>query len=666
MTNLGDSSAQASPATGSSESVAPLSVGPRRDDVSRVGVLWRMAASTLGGGAFALVCWLVLKMTSLPAFNTSMVTRALATAGTAMVLVITGVLAFLWVRSSRDPGPRPMWLRVITNLVCHLSPAALVVTALAVPLAATRLFLDGIQVDQGFRSQFLTRMATTLANQDMNYVDMPSYYPMGWFWLGGRLANVLNVPGWEVFQPWAIVSIAAAGSLLVAVWQRLTSSLPMATAIALVTVCIVLVTTPDEPYAAVVAMGAPAAVAMARPAMRGSWFATAGIMVFLGISAMFYTLFTGATALAIVLIALVNALVRRSFTPILHLAVIGVGSVLIALISWGPFLFAALSGAYELESTANHFLPSEGTELPLPFLAPSVVGILCFCGLLYLVVRARTDQARNFLVALAAFYLWCIASMLAPLVGTSLLGFRMEVMVTLMFTTLGVIALGRVAHLDLRRFYPQGVSERTGRIVLTVAAVIMVASGVSYAQGIPEHNEDKLDHAYRDTDGHGERGDRYKADAGSSFTGVNEHLLQQGFDPNDTVVLTDETRFLSFFPYHGFNAFTSHYANPLGEFSQRNATIREWAESSWDDNSDPAAFRSALDNAPWRAPDVFVFRGDASDAENGWKTHLAEDIFPNQPNVRYDAVFFNPAVFADESLWNVEQVGPFVVVTSHA
>ena len=48
------------------------------------------------------------------------------------------------------------------------------------------------------------------------------------------------------------------------------------------------------------------------------------------------------------------------------------------------------------------------------------------------------------------------------------------------------------------------------------------------------------------------------------------------------MVLTDEKTFMSYYPYWGFNAFTSHYANPLGEFSTRNEQIETWANDSWD------------------------------------------------------------------------------------
>ena len=163
--------------------------------------------------------------------------------------------------------------------------------------------------------------------------------------------------------------------------------------------------------------------------------------------------------------------------------------------------------------------------------------------------------------------------------------------------------------------------------------------------------------AYTDTDGYGERADRYTSDSAENYLKIRKFIDAQGHPADETVVLTDEKLFMAYNPYFGFNAFTSNYANPLGEFSTRNLQIESWAERSWDQT--PGEFAKALDSATWRGPDVFIFRGDLEHPKDGYKTHLAEDIYPNQPNVRYRAVFFNPDVF--DKGWETAQIGPFVV-----
>ena len=626
-----------------------------------------IAAAIIGSGVFTLGMWWILKQTSLPAFSTSNVTKALASAGTLMVLIAVGVLVGMWLFDEHASRPHPRWRVITTYVVTYLSPAALVVTALAIPLSATRLFLDGLQVDQGFRTQFLTRMAQGPSYADMNYADMPTYYPLGWFWLGGRLAQLLNLDGWEVYQPWALISMAMAGSALVPIWQKITGSLPIATAISLVNTAIVLVMASEEPYAAVVALFAPAALVLLHSALRGSYLSTLALTLFLGYAASFYTLFTGVIAVSIVIVALIFALgFYKDWVPIKHLAIIGFGSIAIALIAWGPYLSRVLTGSEQLESTAMNYLPAEGSTFPLPFLAPSVVGVLCLIGLIYMVLKFHDPIVRTLALTTLAFYGWAIASMMATLIGRTLLGFRIDTLITLVLATAGVLALAELRLEGIRRLFPDRMTTQNSKKVTAAFLVLLLAGGLAYGQQIPAKLETALDHAYQDTDGYGERADRFTPDSSSYFGEVNEHLIERGFIPNETVVLTDETRFLSFFPYYGFNGFTSHYANPLGEFTLRNDAIAAMAESSWDEDMTPTKFKQQLDELQWRAPEVFLFRAneETTAEDGGWKTHIAHDIYPNQPNVRFEATFFNPEVF--EQGWHIEQIGPFVVVSADA
>ena len=613
-----------------------------RDTTSFLGVLVGMAAAAIGGGLVTLIAWFVFKQVSLPAFNTSMVTRGLSTAGIVVTVVVVAGLLYLWTkRGVQGKGPLA-WLTVV---VAYLSPALIVICSLGMPLSASKLWLHGIQVDQVFRTQFLTRMTVEGGYADMNYADMPTFYPMGWFWLGGRMANLLGLQGWEAFQPWSLVSIAMACCLLVPVWQRLTGSLPLGTIIALTTTALTLTLAVDEPYSAVIALGVPAAAVMCSRAFHGSWGSTVGLLVFLGISATFYTLFTGAIAVTVVsFVALVTAIVERSFKPIVRLAVIGFGSLAIAAIAWGPYLLAVLRADFPTETAAQHYLPAEGTEVPVPFLAPSIVGLLCLIGIVYLVIRVKNVHIRTLGWALIGVYLWIVASMVLPLLGTTLLGFRLEILVVLIMTTAGVLGL---AHL-----YEQ---YRTREYLAAVVAVITALAGIFYMQEIPAEHQTAIDNAYSDTDGNGERADKFPADSARYYSEIDEFF--QGH--NADVVMTDEKLFMAYYPYYGFNAFTAHYANPLGQFKQRNEEMTTWAENSWDQT--PQEFVDTLENNPWDVPNAMIFRGDIESPDDGYKAHLAVDIFPNQPNVRYDAILFDPEVFNDSDLWDVKQIGPFVV-----
>ena len=588
----------------------------------------RTVAAGLAGGVIALAAWFVLHKISLPAFNTSMVTRSLATAASFVCIGVGVVLAVLWTK-----GKKP-W---ISSAVMSLVPAGLVVSSIGIPLGATRLYLDGIQVDQGFRTQFLSRMTENLGHADMAYKDLPTFYPMGWFWLGGRTANVLGMQGWEVYQPFAIATLAAAAAMLTPVWRRLTGSLPTALAIATVTTAVVLTEVPEEPYAAVVAMFVPAAAVLSYRAVNGSWASTIALAVYLGISASFYTLFTAIAALTIVVLAVVYTFTKRSVQPLVHLLVTGLGSMAIAAVSWGPYVWRVITGDEPLESTANHFLPIEGTYFPLPFLSFSLIGLLSMIGLIYLIYRIKEPELAALGASIGVCYLWALASMAITLLGTSLLGFRLEVLIVALFATLGVIAISEF-----------GLNKYT-----TAVAAVLAVGALQMVQNIPVENEDYIDQAYADTDGNGERADRFPPDAGRYYQEMADFIEEHGHMKNDAVIYTDEINFMAFQPFYAFNAYTSHYANPLGEFEHRNDELKQWAELSYED---PEKFTEAVDNSQWEPPVAFVFRDNGKD---GLKTHIAHDIYPSQPNVRYEGLFFNPEAFEQD--WDLEQFGPFAV-----
>ena len=54
---------------------------------------------------------------------------------------------------------------------------------------------------------------------------------------------------------------------------------------------------------------------------------------------------------------------------------------------------------------------------------------------------------------------------------------------------------------------------------------------------------------------------------------------------------------------------------------------------------------------------MFLFRYSAE----GYALRLAEDVYPNDPNVRRYTVTFNPNVF-DDPRFTVTNIGPFVLV----
>lgn len=614
----------------------------------------------VGGALMTLAGWFAFRTVNLPSFGTSNVMRALSTAGVAMVVLVSvGVLA--WGR--RKAGAKWVWFGATG--FAYVAPALLVLATLAIPLSGTRLYLGGLSVDQEFRTQYLTRLADSPQLSDMNYFGLPAFYPAGWFWFGGRFATLLRMPGWEAFQPWALVSIATAACMLVPVWQRITRNLSVALTIALVSVIVVLIMSAEEPYAAIVALGVPAAAVIARRAMQGRKNALLALTIYLGVSASMYTLYTAIIACSVVLIALIYAAGRKEVNAVWRLFGVGLGSMLIASAVWLPYL---LDINLEDRGAAAHYLPLAGTAVPLPMFAASVLGVLCLVGVVFVVVCWREPDVGALGVVLAVAYGWVLLSMVVTLLGTTLLGFRVDVVIALVLATSGVLGVLRLRDVGVAKL----VWFASARAVSAGFVVLMALGLVAYGQQVPGRNAESIDLAYSTTDGFGERADRFPANSAKFYPQLDEVLLRVPKERRDTIVLTDELSFLSYFPYRGFQAFTAHYANPLGQFALRNEAIEQWANGSWGDLKDPKAFVEALGEVPWEAPDAFVFHvgesqggreASTSEEAQGWTFDLAEDIYPNSPNVRFRGVAFNPAVF-DDALWEVQQVGPYVVVLS--
>ncbi len=599
--------------------------------------------AAVGLVAFARVQW--------PAFSSSNVTQAVTTVG--QVLAVAGIaVSVLLVRRHRAVR--------FARLLSWASLSGFVTVTLGLPLAATRLYLHGVSVDQEFRTEYLTRLTDSPALRDMTYADLPPYYPAGWFWVGGRVADLLGMDGWEAFKPYAIGSLAVAAVVALVLWSNLIRH-DLAIVVSLATAALVVAYGSPEPYGAIIALLIGPALVLAwgglhRASGRGGWGAVIGTGLFLGLAATFYTLYLGLAAFAVTLLAVLAAALRMrsqktwrgALDPLLRLAVAAVVSGLIALLVWGPYLLEVIHGSPAASGTALHYLPEAGARLPLPMIHFSLTGALCLLGTIWLVGRATTSRRAQALgVGVVAIYVWSMMSMALAALGNTLLSFRLEPVLIVLLGAAGVFGFVEFAGWLL-------LATSDNPRVRGAILVIGVLGGLSFVQNIPRHLDSDIAVAYTDTDGNGERADKRPPGAAAHFAAVDELVQDQiPRERDDTVVLTADTTFLSFYPYLGFQALTSHYSNPLADFAGRAQTIADWSELDT-----PDQLVSALDASPWRAPDAFVFR----QGPDGYTLRLAEDVYPNDPNVRRYTVTFPKELF-DDPRFTVSETGPFVVVT---
>ena len=587
----------------------------------------------------SVVALIAISRVEWPAFPSSNQLHALTTVGQVGCLVLLLGTGVLW-RRGRE------WL---ARIGAAMFLSAFTVVTLGMPLGATKLYLFGISVDQQFRTEYLTRLTHSPALHDMTYAGMPPFYPPGWFWIGGRAAALTGIPAWEMFKPWAITSIAVAVVLAMVLWSaliRFEYALIVTTATAAVT----LAYSSPEPYAAMITVLIPPVLVLAWSGLRGGsrhggWAAVVGVGVFLGIAATFYTLLLAYTAFTVTVMAVLVAIARRSVEPLLRLAVIAALTAAIGAITWLPFLLRAARSPMSATGSAQHYLPADGAVLTFPMLQFSLLGSLCMLGTLWLVWRARNSvRAAALGIGVLSLYAWSLLSMLTTLLGTTLLSFRLQPTLTVLLSAAGAFGFIEVA---------QAIAARTNRKAIPVAAAIGLIGAIGFSQDIPDVLRPDLTVAYTDTDGNGQRGDRRPPGAEKYYPEVDAAIRQvTGRAREQTVVLTADYSFLSYYPYYGFQGLTSHYANPLAEFDKRAAAIESWADLKTSDQ-----LVKALDTLPWQSPTVFLMRRGANDT---YTLRLAQDVYPNQPNVRRYAVEFDANLFTGPH-FTVKTIGPFVL-----
>ena len=610
---------------------------------SALAVVGQMAVAVVVAVVVAVIALVAISRVEWPAYNSSNQLHALTTAG--QFGCLAGLLAGGW-----------MWRRgrrLLSRAFALLFLSAFSVVTLAMPLGATKLYLFGISVDQQFRTEYLTRLTDTAGPHDMTYYGLPPFYPPGWFWIGGRLAALTGTPAWEIFKPWAIVSITIAVVLAFVLWAsmiRFEYALIVSTATAAAT----LAYSPSEPYAAMIAVLLPPIFVLAWSGLRGAtrgggWAAVIAVGLFLGVAALFYTLLLAYAAFTLTIMGLVLAVARRRLEPLLRLAAILVLAGAIALVGWGPYLVAAISGHPADSGTAQHYLPAAGAQLEVPMLHFTLLGALCMVGTLWLVVRARSStRAGALATAVLALYAWSLLSMLRTLFGSTLLSFRLQPTLTILLTAAGAFGFIEATLAIARRYH-----QETGRRIVTAAAALGAIGALTFSQDIPDVLRSDIVVAYTDTDGYGQRADRRPPGAEQYYREIDTKVRKAtGLPRNETVVLTADYSFLSYYPYYGFQGLTSHYANPLAQFDKRAAAIESWATLT---NADQ--FIAALDKLPWKPPTVFLMRRGANDA---YTLRLASDVYPNQPNVRRYQIALDSALF-DDPRFDVSTVGPFVL-----
>jgi galactan 5-O-arabinofuranosyltransferase len=555
--------------------------------------------------------------------------------------------------------------------------------AMATMLMSTRYYLGGVVVDQQFRMEYLTRMTDSAKLADFAYPDIPSYYPAGWFWLGGRFANLFHLPAWAAYKPWAILTLSVAGVLAFVLWSLVTDR-RKALLLSMVSTLIGLLLGAVEPYAWLASATMVPLLVIAwrmltalRVGQAGPDNRTRSTLVLLGVAlgayGIFYTLLFGfflfILGLAAILTIALGIRDRRaagnpaSGRPVGQLVravlgrglgVVGLAGALMLLV-WAPYALAVLRGDHG-SNLAARYLPANSAVLPTPMTDISVTGALCLAGLGWIVLNIRRNStAQALAIGVAAAYVWYLLSNLAIAAGTTLLAFRVE---PVLVTMLGIgAALGAVQLLGhvlgrMRR----GAAGLSLLSVRPLAMALGLFTAFTLLQQVPPQYQREVNEAYTNyyPTGLDPAGNRDPNDLAAWLPQLTDTISTlTSRQPHQLVLLTDNWTLLSVQPYWSFQASTPHYANPVADFDARRAQIEAWAAAET-----PAQLVTQLNASTVRAPDVLVLR---QQSDGGLHLDLSSDTFPQEPNVGYYNVRFDPALFAS-SAFTVQVVGPFTVV----
>jgi galactan 5-O-arabinofuranosyltransferase len=641
------------------EASAPADDPPPPPDRFRTG-LWGPLAGLLlaacGAAATSVVVQLLVDglIVPRPSYVATALTALSAFVGAGLVAVVV-----LW---------EPRRLTAVAGVVL---PAAISSAAQAFQLGGSRFYLFGTGGDQVFRLQYLGRFAASPALADGTFAALPSFYPPAWFWVGGRLAAWSGIPAWAVYKPYSVATMAVAAAVAFVLWSRVVRS-AAALSLATLTAVVGLLVGAYEPYGWLVAVAVPPLGIIAWRLLsaevgasgRRWWAPSVGLGLFVGLTAVTYTLFLGAFLLVLGIAAAavvagagardVETWVGRVRVVLVRLVPVALMGVTVAAPVWSPFLLAALT-APTAGNAAARYLPEAGATFGAPMFEASVLGALCLVGLVWTVLRLRSRAtAQGLAVVVVACYAYYCLSTLALALGTTLLSFKLDFVLPLTLACAGVLAVPDLAELADRRL-----PGSRGRDVRLGAAVLGVLACVHLVQTPSATIAPLVEPAFTAYDDRG-----VSASDGTMVPRLEEpgtwnaELIaaidvRTGRPPHDVVVLTSYGPLMDFRPYRGFQAGRQEYANPLALYPARNAEIERWSRSP-----DAAALPHALDSGPFRPPDVFVLtRTDA-----GLATTLAENVFPLAEGTREKDVVFAPQLF-DAPGFHRADVGPFTVIT---
>ncbi|HEX6457751.1 MAG TPA: arabinofuranosyltransferase [Thermoleophilaceae bacterium] len=562
----------------------------------------------------------------------SQVARGLGPVWAALMIVVAVVAQLVQHRW----GART-WSRAVVGGLAGIA-AGLVTMPITAGLRGTSQPLNTIfGGDMTFRTEYVTRFASTWHLTDYTFKGLHAFYPPGWFWVAGRTAHVLGLhEPWHIMKPFTIFTIGAALVVAYLLWRSVLS--PAGALCAAIGSSLVL--SPQigptrfitqawyEPYSCFVAVTGAAWVAatlhaIRTPAPRMRWSLILLGLVGVGLALSYYLLFI---LLAVVLIAL------AAFTPsaerrpaLIRTGGLLAGIALLTAIFWVPLLREIAHGA----ASQGHFVRPDFFRVATGISGgPQALTILAIAALLALAFTFGALGSRAVAAVIAGTIVYQLISVATLVFAHNQL--QPHRAVTMLWATIGASV-----PVALDRFRRSGETQRLfATLVLVVAIpatfVLGSAQGADLAGGplsVRAHDHPPMG----------------QARAISSFI-----TRTTGKKPHQLTIVTGAHLVLIMKPYWGYLPLRARYAHPMAHLAQRIEVLRAAARCP-----NPACMNRILEHNKFGPIAAMVL----AKTFLGPRIETQEDSFPDPIPIQ---IYFRRKNFAPAD-WVRGDFGPYVV-----
>lgn len=498
--------------------------------------------------------------------------------------------------------------------------------------------------DMAFRTEDVTRFASTWHLQDYTFKGLHAFYPPAWFWVAGRAAHVLGLhEPWHIMKPFSIATIGAALLLAYVLWRMVLS--PAGALSAAIGASLVLDSQVGplkfatlawySPYSCFVAVTGAAWLAATLVTLRAPGRAGVARTVFLvlvgaALALTYYLLFV---ILAIVLLVLTVAPRENRLRTVRRAAVVYAAIIALTAVFWVPLLKAvehggASQGGFVRPDFLHVFVGVGRTEA-------LTVLVLIVVGALALTIASTASQAVAGLLLGAVLY---------QLVSVATLVFAENQLqphraVTLMWATFGAAIPVALESFSLNRGLGKLLQPPLPRVFGLLAAV--VALPAVFVLGSTQGTDLASGPFSREA---------HERPALAQTRTISEFITSTtGKRPDQLTIVAGDHGLLVTKPYYGFLSLRARYAHPDAHLAQRIEVLRATARCP-----DAACATRTLEGSKFGRIDALVL------ARNFGKLRIQteEDTFPEPTPIAID---FRPRLFP-KTVWVHHRIGGYRVL----